>query len=242
MDELQTLQSRVDAILRVPHSRPPVHTAQSFTEKVAATPPTSFSPFDPAQAQQANMLARRFVRLANSAEGTAGLQAVLDEAEKAGAIENPELVRYALMLFITHHPKGNQLKIKPLEKRAPQLVLPSKQPAVPLRVEARVAKTAMVEATEATTTMVEATFAEARVTAAVTPSEALLNWFREDPKANEHHEHWHLVYPFTGDPVTGMTRDRQGELFLYMHEQMIAAQKNMAARDITIRLVDAVPG
>ena len=222
MDELQTLQSRVDAILRVPHSRPPVHTAQSFTEKVAATPPTSFSPFDPAQAQQANMLARRFVRLADSAEGTAGLQAVLDEAEKAGAIENPELVRYALMLFITHHPLGNQLKIKPLEKRAPQLVLPSKQPAVPLRVEARAARTAMVETTEATTTMVEATFAEATVTAAVTPSEALLNWFREDPKANEHHEHWHLVYPFNGDPVTGMTRDRQGELFLYMHEQMIA--------------------
>ena len=80
----------------------------------------------------------------------------------------------------------------------------------------------MVETTEATTTMVEATFAEATVTAAVTPSEALLNWFREDPKANEHHEHWHLVYPFNGDPVTGMTRDRQGELFLYMHEQMIA--------------------
>jgi len=160
MDELQTLQSRVDAILRVPHSRPPAHTAQAFTEKVAATPPTSFSPFDPAQAQQANMLARRFVRLANSTEGTAGLQAVLDEAEKA----------------------------------------------------------------------------------TVTPSEALLNWFREDPKANEHHEHWHLVYPFNGDPVTGMTRDRQSELFLYMHEQMIAAQKNMAARDITIRLVDAVPG
>jgi tyrosinase len=212
MEELQNLQSRVDAILQVSHTRPPAHTVQATAEKVVAAPSASFSPFDPVQAQQANLLAQRFVQLANSAEGTAGLQAVLDETEKAAATENPELVRYALMLFITHHPTGNQLKIKPLEKRAPQLVLPSKKPAVPLQAEARVAKT----------TTVEATATQARVTAAVPPSEALLNWFREDPKANEHHEHWHLVYPFTGDPVTGRTRDRQGELFLYMHEQMLA--------------------
>lgn len=212
MEELQNLQSRVDAILQVPHSQPPAPTVQATTEKVVTAPSASFSPFDPVQAQQANMLAHRFVQLANSAGGTAGLQAVLDETEKVGATENPELVRYALMLFITHHPTGNQLKIKPLEKRAPQLVLPSKQPAVPLQAEARVAKTNTVGATAT----------QARVTAAVPPSEALLNWFREDPKANEHHEHWHLVYPFTGDPVTGRTRDRQGELFLYMHEQMLA--------------------
>jgi hypothetical protein len=219
MEELQHLQSRVDALLEVPHSRTPV---QATGEKIVVAPTAMFSPFDPEQAQQANTLARRFVQLANEAQGTAGLQAVLDEAEKAGATENPELVRYALMLFITHHPMGNQLKIKPLEKRAPQLVLPSKNRVVPLRVEASVATTSMVEATEATETVVEATAAEVTVTAAVAPSEALLNWFREDPKANEHHEHWHLVYPFTGDPVTGMTRDRQGELFLYMHEQMLA--------------------
>ena len=198
-------------MLVFPHPRPPAHAAASTTHATAESAATAlvarFSPFNPVQAQQANQLARSFVKLADSAEGTAGLQAVLDEADKAMATEDPELVRYALMLFITHHPQGNQLKIKPLEKRAPQLVLPSKKPAVPLRVEAKVAKTTMVEAT---------------VIAAVAPSEALLNWFREDPKANEHHEHWHLVYPFTGDPVTGMTRDRQGELFLYMHEQMIA--------------------
>jgi tyrosinase len=141
---------------------------------------------------RADELTRHFALLASSLEGDAGLNAVMDEANKAAATEDPELVRHALLLFITHDPKGNSLKIKPLEKRAPEEVLPSR---VPLQRTA---------------------------TIAAAPSEAELNWFREDPKANEHHEHWHLVYPWTGDPTTGQARERQGELFLYMHEQMIA--------------------
>src|SRR5438876_3791676 len=99
MNELQNLQSRVDAMLLVPHARPPAqaaastkHAAHATAEQVVAAPPASFSPFDPVQAQRANLLARRFVQLANAAEGTASLQAVLDEADKARATENPELV------------------------------------------------------------------------------------------------------------------------------------------------------
>jgi len=142
---------------------------------------------------RATELAEHFMTLADSKEGAAGLSAVLNEADKAAATEDPELVRYALMLFMTHHPKGNQLKLKSIERRAPQLVLPSRP-------------------TEAAIL--------ARETAAGAPSEASLNWFREDPKANEHHEHWHIVYPWGG--IQGRTKDREGELFLYMHEQMIA--------------------
>jgi tyrosinase len=52
------------------------------------------------------------------------------------------------------------------------------------------------------------------------PTERDLNWFREDIFLGEHHEHWHLVYP---DKVAeGQFKDRQGELFLYMHQQMLA--------------------
>ena len=55
--------------------------------------------------------------------------------------------------------------------------------------------------------------------------EGQLDWFREDPLANQHHEHWHVVYPVGGVPdgrggATG--KDRQGELFFYMHQQMLA--------------------
>ena len=52
--------------------------------------------------------------------------------------------------------------------------------------------------------------------------EAALDWWREDPAANDHHSHWHLVYPTQGLPGTGRLQDRQSELFFYMHEQMLA--------------------
>ena len=47
--------------------------------------------------------------------------------------------------------------------------------------------------------------------------EQKLAWWREDPGLAEHHYNWHVYYPYTEPP-----RDRQGELFAYMHEQMLA--------------------
>ncbi len=46
--------------------------------------------------------------------------------------------------------------------------------------------------------------------------ETKMDWFREDPLLNEHHAHWHQVY--RGDVI----KDRQGEMFFYMHQQMLA--------------------
>ncbi|HEX2086731.1 MAG TPA: hypothetical protein VHF89_13710 [Solirubrobacteraceae bacterium] len=56
--------------------------------------------------------------------------------------------------------------------------------------------------------------------AAETNAERALDYFREDLLANEHHRHWHNVYP--GNPPSGQLQDRQGELFFYMHQQMLA--------------------
>jgi len=58
-----------------------------------------------------------------------------------------------------------------------------------------------------------------------TPPEKRLDFWREDPLMNDHHEHWHLVYPASGRPSpNGVVAlgDRHGELFAYMHQQMIA--------------------
>jgi len=203
MDELQNLQLRVDNLL-VAHPTPPAP-ASSPALALLATPRAvtgaqHFSPFNSAQMKRVTEILRQLTILANSAPGTAGLKAVLDEADKLSATENPEIVKYALMLLMTHHPDARQLKLKPLEKRLPQQVLASKTP-VP---------------------------AHRAVTVPSQPSETALKWFREDPKINEHHEHWHLVYPASGfidpnDPsAQPIVKDRQGELFLYMHEQMLA--------------------
>lgn len=60
----------------------------------------------------------------------------------------------------------------------------------------------------------------------ITDPESILAWFREDSLANDHHFHWHIVYHYEGiiDRKTRQRKlkERQGELFLYMHQQMLA--------------------
>jgi hypothetical protein len=54
-----------------------------------------------------------------------------------------------------------------------------------------------------------------------------LAYFREDIALNLHHWNWHIDFPFIdakdkfGNDVK-MNKDRRGELFLYMHHQVIA--------------------
>ena len=71
----------------------------------------------------------------------------------------------------------------------------------------------------------------------VTPDTLLgpgvIAYFREDYDLNDHHKHWHVVFPVPGIPLEGRRLHagekicnrrikRQGELFLYMHSQMLA--------------------
>ncbi|CAO1411108.1 unnamed protein product [Diamesa hyperborea] len=51
--------------------------------------------------------------------------------------------------------------------------------------------------------------------------EERLAYFREDVGVNLHHWHWHLVYPgFLSYEI--VNKDRRGELFYYMHSQLLA--------------------
>ncbi|KAF5280175.1 hypothetical protein FQR65_LT15038 [Abscondita terminalis] len=58
-------------------------------------------------------------------------------------------------------------------------------------------------------------------TASNLEEEHRLAYFREDVGVNLHHWHWHLVYPFSG-PRNIVAKDRRGELFYYMHQQIMA--------------------
>jgi hypothetical protein len=92
--------------------------------------------------------------------------------------------------------------------RQPELVLPSRSLLMPLGAAAG------------------GTFPP-RAAAGPLPSDGLSFW-REDPLINEHHEHWHLVYPTTLDPLPKIAPkgypigDRHGELCFYMYQQMLA--------------------
>uniref|UniRef100_A0A182WQI7 Tyrosinase copper-binding domain-containing protein n=1 Tax=Anopheles minimus TaxID=112268 RepID=A0A182WQI7_9DIPT len=58
-------------------------------------------------------------------------------------------------------------------------------------------------------------------TASDREDEQRMAFFREDIGVNMHHWHWHLVYPGDG-PDAVVRKDRRGELFYYMHSQLIA--------------------
>jgi hypothetical protein len=156
----------------------------------------AFSVFKPGHEERALGLAAEFIDIAGQNPGPDELERVLDRVQAAFNEHQVELVKYALMVFITHHPRGYQLPIPSLEMRDPDK---ARQSPATLRLGAGLLADA--------------------------PSETDLNWFREDPLANEHHERWHVVYPAGGVPQPGggrQTKQRQGELFLYMHEQMLA--------------------
>jgi tyrosinase len=183
MSDLSELQRQTDALLAEggPNA--------AFGATAEAEGKRRFSVFIVEDAERAHELAMQFVETADSIEGDTGLEAVLNEAATAAIVESPDLVRHAMMMFLTHHEKGRLLKIRDLEERSPNKVLPSPKPSA----------------------------------AALVSPEAQLNWFREDAKTNEHHEHWHVVYPNTGLLTTPpKLNDRHGELFFYMHEQMLA--------------------
>ncbi|KAF5284943.1 hypothetical protein FQA39_LY16898 [Lamprigera yunnana] len=58
-------------------------------------------------------------------------------------------------------------------------------------------------------------------TASNLEEEHRLAYFREDIGINLHHWHWHLVYPFNAAREI-VNKNRRGELFFYMHQQIIA--------------------
>jgi len=55
------------------------------------------------------------------------------------------------------------------------------------------------------------------------PDESWMNYWRNDSEFVYHHDHWHRVYVGQSLPSSvGTHLDRQGELFGYMHQQMLA--------------------
>lgn len=201
MAEIDALQAKVNGILSARgHALAEPGLAAAGEEE-----PEVFSEFDSVERDRGIELASRLMRIADEqGGGDAGLAAALEEADRLESQERVAgLVQYAVKLFVTHHPEARaKLRLKPLEKRQPNLVRPSKAPA--LDGEAGLAAVGGGGAT---------------------PPEDRLDYWREDPLLNDHHEHWHLVYPAGGRPTAAGGRelgDRHGELFAYMHQQMLA--------------------
>jgi len=133
----------------------------------------AFSWFNLDDAEQATAFAFRLGAIAHGADDElAGLEAVLETAEHESITGDTAMVRQALSMFVTHNQSGRKL-IKPRTVNgAPNLFVRSPE-------RRRSARLQISEGGDS----------------------PQLDYWREDALANEHHEHWHQVYPFSGIPV-----------------------------------------
>jgi len=171
--------------------------------------PRNFSPFIEEDALAAAAVAAQMARAAKrGATPEKGLEAALDIAH--GVIVDRArsgVGKFGLQLFATHSPIGRELRLeRPIEADPASLV-----------------------------------------NSTLSTSADPVSYWREDPLANEHHLHWHVVYPsigiirddapqdlldvllnrsrrLTDDEMRQVVRyqDRHGEMFIYMHQQMLA--------------------
>lgn len=214
----------------------------------------TFSWFDRDDALEATALSFRLAALAASrSRVNDGLGKALDHVEEQSSEFHPELVRQGYALFVTHNRSGRLLSKPRTVTVAPGLFNPPPSST------------------------------RSALAVSLGGDSPGLDYWREDVLANEHHQHWHEVYPYGGLPprdftvwVTQTSRetlaailehvfpgqgadfvagaspvqlarefaritgrqlrdlapehyqamfrlnDRQGELFFYMHQQMLA--------------------
>lgn len=164
-------------------------------------PPTReqrFLPLLPSHHREALRLAAEYMERANARPGEEGLAQVLEHAEHQARQGDLEWVRYALRVFLTHHPEGQQLPQPSLSERAPHLLLPS-QRTRPLP----------------------------KGPPLTTGAEVWLDYFREDTGLNSFLDTWHIQYPTEGAPEAASPRRRhrpsdRGERFWFTHQQLLA--------------------
>jgi hypothetical protein len=157
------------------HAPPPIHLEGQ-----------RFSWFDARQGVDASLLALRLSAAAATRSGeTAGLAAALVVVDEERAQQDPELVRQGFALFVTHNDRGRRLFKPRVVQVAPGMFTAPTAKRIGRRLSI----------------------------GGLSPD---LDYWREDMLANEHHQHWHEVYPWTG---------RQPESFTQWAQTVTNAEK-----------------
>ncbi|XP_013143797.1 PREDICTED: phenoloxidase subunit 1-like [Papilio polytes] len=124
---------------------------------------------------------------------------------------NPYMFNYCLSVAILHRPDTKGLNIPTFAETFPDKFM---DPKVFRR--AREVSTVVTSGVKMPITI------PLNYTASPSEPEQRVAYFREDIGINLHHWHWHLVYPFDAADRSVVNKDRRGELFYYMHQQIIA--------------------
>ncbi|CAK1590404.1 unnamed protein product [Parnassius mnemosyne] len=140
------------------------------------------------------------------------LQEFLSTCVYARVNLNPQLFNYCFSVALMHRNDTRNVRIQNFAETFPSKFMNSKVFAQAREVAAVVPKTL-----PRTPIIIPRDY-----TATDLDVEHRLAYFREDIGVNLHHWHWHLVYPFTASDRRIVDKDRRGELFFYMHQQIIA--------------------
>ncbi|XP_026501330.1 phenoloxidase 1-like [Vanessa tameamea] len=142
------------------------------------------------------------------------LQDLLSMCVYARVNLNPQLFNYCYSLALMHRPDTRNVPIQNFAETFPSKFVDS-------QVFSQARETARVAARAADAPRIPIIIPR-DYTATDLDIEHRLAYFREDIGINLHHWHWHLVYPFTSNQREIVAKDRRGELFFYMHQQVIA--------------------
>lgn len=164
-----------------------------------------FSTFVPYHQQMAGRLIDILMGLRN-----------LDDLESCAAFcrqnMNPQLFNYAFTVTLLHREDTKGIDIPPLCEFFPDKFMAS---SVFSKARQEANLNDVVPGIESDPIEIPMDY-----TASDLDEEHRVAYFREDLGINLHHWHWHLVYPFNG-PRAVVDKDRRGELFYFMHQQLV---------------------
>uniref|UniRef100_A0A1E1WWC5 Putative hemocyanin subunit n=1 Tax=Tityus obscurus TaxID=1221240 RepID=A0A1E1WWC5_TITOB len=130
-------------------------------------------------------------------------------AKQAHSFVNEGLFVYAVSVALLHRDDCKGVTVPPIQEVFPDRFVP--------------AETVNLAIKEASNNPNSDVVVEYEETGNILDPEYKLAYFREDIATNAHHWHWHIVYPATWkESEMNKTKDRKGELFYYMHQQMCA--------------------
>nr|ADF43211.1 pro-phenoloxidase 2 [Biston betularia] len=140
------------------------------------------------------------------------LQQLLSTCAYARSNLNPQLFNYCYSVALMHRRDTRNVEIQNFAETFPSKFLDSQ-----VFSQAREAAAVVPQGVPRTPIIIPRDY-----TATDLEEEHRLAYWREDVGINLHNWHWHLVYPITATDRRIVAKDRRGELFFYMHQQIIA--------------------
>ncbi|XP_013167402.1 PREDICTED: phenoloxidase subunit 2-like [Papilio xuthus] len=178
-----------------------------FTKASQVPPDADFSLFLPKHQEAATEVIDTLMRVPENS-----LQDFLSTCVYARVNLNPQLFNYCLSVALMHRNDTKEVRIQNFAETFPSKFLNST-----VFAQARESAAVIPKGTPRIPIIIPRDY-----TATDLDVEHRLAYFREDLGVNLHHWHWHLVYPFTASDRRIVAKDRRGELFFYMHQQIIA--------------------